>query len=151
MAPDCNFNMTSLANYTIQRFFITKFITFVFLILCLVPFHVQLITVCDKLHKLYFSKYFTSIFKNIFCRLQTVIELYWVAHQCRQLYVPKQKSKRKNQGLNQQLIQTAPLADECITGLRDRPILVLIESTPLLAPSTPQTPAPEEPTSKTVS
>ena len=44
-----------------------------------------------------------------------------------------------------------PLADECTAGLQDRPILVLVESTPLLAPSTPQTPASEEPTSKTVS
>ena len=50
-----------------------------------------------------------------------------------------------------------PPTDECITGLRDRPILVLMESPPLLAPSTPQTPASqqdsvtEEPTSKTVS
>ena len=41
--------------------------------------------------------------------------------------------------------------DESIAGLQDRPILVLVESTPLLAPSTPQTPAPEESTSKTVS
>ena len=93
MAPDCIFNMTGLANNTIQGFFITNFITFAFLILCLVPFHVQLITACDKLHdklrKLYFSKYFTSIFKNIFCGLQTVIELYWVAHQCRQFYAPE--------------------------------------------------------------
>ena len=61
------------------------------------------------------------------------------------------KIKKENQGLNQRLIQTAPPADKCITGLQDRPILVLIESTPLLAPSTPQTLAPEEPTSKTVS
>ena len=50
-----------------------------------------------------------------------------------------------------------PLTDECIAGLQDRPILVLMESAPLLAPSTPQTPAPqqdsvtEESTSKTVS
>ena len=80
-----------------------------------------------------------------------MLELYRVACQCRQLYVPKQKLKRNNQGFNQCLIQTAPLVDECITGLQDKPILVLIESTPLLAPSTPQTPAPEELTSKTVS
>ena len=121
MAPDCIFNMMGLANYTVQGFFVTNFITFAFLILCLVPFHVQLITacdkLCDKLCKLYFSRYFTSILKNIFSGLQTVIELYRVACQCRQLYVPEQKLKRNNQGFNQCLIQTAPLADECITGL----------------------------------
>ena len=59
--------------------------------------------------------------------------------------------------MNQQLIQTVPPTDECIAGLQDRPILVLMESAPLLAPSTPQTPAlqhdsvTEESTSKTVS
>ena len=155
MALDCIFNMMGLANNTIQGFFITNFITFAFLILCLLPFCVQLITACDqlydKLRKLYFSKYFTGVFKNIFCGLQTMIKLYQAAHQCRQLYASEQKSKRNNQGLNQWLIQTALLADKCIAGLRDRPILVLIESTPLLAPSTPQTPASEESTSKTVS
>ena len=106
-----------LANNTAQGFFITNFITFAFLTLCLVPFCVQLITACDKLHKLYFSKYFTGVFKNIYCVLQTVIELYWVAHQYRQLYVTKQKSKRNKQGLNQWLIQTVPLTDKCIAGL----------------------------------
>ena len=50
-----------------------------------------------------------------------------------------------------------PLTDECIAGLWDRPILVLMESPPLLAPLNPQTPASqqnsvtEESTSKTVS
>ena len=65
--------------------------------------------------------------------------------------MPKQKVKGNNPGLNQWLIQTAPPVDESIAGLQDRLILVLIESTPLLAPSTPQTPAPEESTSKAVS
>ena len=88
----------------------------------------------------YFSKYFSGVFKNIFCVLQTLIELYWVASQCRQFYAPELKSTRNKQGLNQQLIQ-----------------MELVESSPLLAPSTPQTPAPqqdnvtEESTSKTVS
>ena len=31
--------------------------------------------------------------------------------------------------------------DDCIPGLQTRPILVLMEPSPLLAPSTPQTPA----------
>ena len=155
MALDCIFNMMGPANNTVQGFFVTNFITFAFLILCLVPFHVQLITVCDKLHdklcKLCFSKFFNNIFKNIFYGLQTTIELYSVACQCRQFYVPEQKVKRNQQRLNQWLIQTVPLADECTAGLQDRLILVLVESTPLPAPSTPQTPASEEPTSKTVS
>ena len=130
-----------LADNTFHRFFITNFISIAFLILCSVPFCVQLVTACDKLCKLYFSKYFTGVFKKIHCVLQTVIGLYWVASQCRQFYVPKRKSKRNKQGLSQQLIQTAPSTDECISGLQTRSILVLTETSPLLAPSIPQTPA----------
>ena len=66
------------------------------------------------------------------------------------------KIKRNKQGLNQRLIQTVPPMDECISGLQTRPILVLTEPSPLLAPSTPQTLAlqqdsvTEESTPKTV-
>ena len=157
MAPDCIFNVMGPADNTFHRFFITNFITIVFLILCSVPFCVQLVTVCDKLHKLYFSKYFTSVFKKIHCVLQTVIRLYQVASQCQQFCAPERRLKRNKQGLNQQLIQTAPPTDDCISGLQTRPILVLTEPSPLLAPSTPQTLAfqqdsvTEESTSKTVS
>ena len=157
MAPDCIFNVTGPADNTFHGFFITNFITIVFLILCSVPFHVQLVTVCDKLHKLYFSKYFTGVFKKIHCALLTVIGLYRVASQCRHLYAPEQKSKRNKHKLSQWLIQTAPPTDNCIPGLQTRPTLVLTEPSPLLAPSTPQTPAlqqdsvTEEVTSKTVS
>ena len=41
--------------------------------------------------------------------------------------------------MNQQLIQTAPPTDDCIPGLQTRLILVLMEPSPLLAPSTRQT------------
>ena len=90
-----------LADNTFHGFFITNFITIEFLILCSVPFHVQLVTICDKLRKLYFSKYFTGVFKKIHCVLQTVIGLYQVAIQCQQFYAPEHKSKRNRQGLNQ--------------------------------------------------
>ena len=156
MAPDCIFNVTGPADNTFHRLFITNFISIGFMILCTVPFHVQLTTACDKLCKLYFSKYFTGAFKKIYCTLQTVIGLYQVASQCRQFYAPERKSKRNKQGLNQRLIQTAPPTDKCIPGLQTRPILVLTEPSPLLAPSIPHTLAlqqdrvTEESTSKTV-
>ena len=116
-----------LADSTFQGFFITNFITIVFLILCSVLFHVQLVTVCGKLHKLYFSKYFTGVFEKIHCVLQTVIGLHWVATQCQQFCVPEQRLKRNKQGLNQRLIQTVPPTDDCIPGLQTRLILVLTE------------------------
>ena len=105
-----------------------------------IPLRVQLVTACDKLCKLYFSKYFNIIFKKIYRVLQTVIGLYRVARQCCQFYVPERRSKRNKQGSSQQLIQTVPPTDEFIPGLQTRLTLVLMEPSPLLAPSTPQTP-----------
>ena len=146
MAPDCIFNITGLANNTVQGFFITNFITFTFLLLCLVPFRVQLVTGCDKLCKLHISKFFTGVFMKIHCILELVIGLYWVVCQCRQLYAPVQKFTRNKQELNQRPIQTAPPTDEYTTGSQIRPTLVLNEYSLLLAPLMT-----EELTSKTVS
>ena len=80
MAPDCIFNVTDLADNSFHGFFITNFITIVFLILCSVPFHVQLVTTCDKLHKLYFSRYFTGVFKKIHCVFQFADLESYLAH-----------------------------------------------------------------------
>ena len=134
MAPDCGFNITGLASNTVQGFFITNIITFMFLLLCLVPFLVQLVTGCDKLHKLHTLKFFTGVFMKIHCVWELVIGLYRVAHLCRQLYAPMQKSTRNNQELNQRPIQMAPLMDEYTTGFQIRPTLVLDDYSPLLAP-----------------
>ena len=117
-----------------------------FLLLCLVPFCVQLVTSCDKLHKLHFSKFFTSVFMKIHCVLKTVIGLYQVAHQCRQLYATMQKSTRNKQELNQRPIQTAPPTDEYTMKFQIRLTLALDKYSPLLAPLMT-----EESTSKTVS
>ena len=142
MALDCGFNITGPASNTIQGFFVTN-ITFTFLLLCLVPFWVQLVTSCDKLCKLHTLKFFTGVFMKIHCVWELVIGLYWVAHLCRQLYAPVQKSTRNNQELNQRPIQMAPLTDEYTTGFHITPTLVLDDYSPLLAPlmteeSTPQ-------------
>ena len=102
-----------------------------FLLLCLVPFRVQLVTSCDKLH---ISKIFTSVFMKIHCILELIIGLYQVAHLCRQLYAPMQKSTRNNQELNQRPIQMAPPTDEYTTGFQIRPTLVLDDYSSLLAP-----------------
>ena len=146
MALDCGFNITGPASNTIQGFFITNIITFTFLLLCLVPFWVQLVTSCDKLCKLHILKFFTGVFTKIHCALESIIGLCWVAHLCRQLYAPVQKSTRNNQELNQRPIQMAPLMDEYTTGFQIRPTLVLDDYSPLLAPLTT-----EESTLKAVS
>ena len=105
-----------------------------FLLLCSVPFQVQLVTGCDNLHKLHFAKFFTSVFTKILCVLNIAIGLYRIAHQCRQFQAPVPKSKRNKQELNQNPTQTAPLTDEYTTEFQIRPTLVLDEYCPLLAP-----------------
>ena len=134
MALDCTYNITGLAINTIQGVFITYFITFMFLLLCLVPFQVQLVTGCDNLCKLHFSKFFTSVFMKIFCVSNIAPGLYRVALQCRQFQAPMPKSKRNKQELNQRPTQIAPLTDEYTTEFQIRPTLVLDEYSPLLAP-----------------
>ena len=117
--------------------FITNFI-FAFLILCIIPLQVQLVTVCDRL---YFYKHFNVTFKKMYRVLQIVHGLYRVARQCHQFHVPKCRPKQTTQGLSLQLIQTMPPIDKCIPILQTRLILILMEPSPLLAPPTPQTPA----------
>ena len=134
MAPDCGFNITGPASNTIQGFFIMNIITFTFLLLCLVPFRVQLVTSCDKLCKLHILKFFTGVFTKIHCIWESIIGLYRVAHLCRQLYAPVWKSTRHNDELNKRSIQMAPLMDEYTTGFQFRLTLVLDDNSPLLAP-----------------
>ena len=142
MALDCLFNVTGPANNTFHGVFITNFIFIAFLILCIIPLRVQLVTVCDKP---YFHKHFNATFKKIYHVFQIVLGLYWVERQCCQFYAPELRLKQTIQGSSLQLIQTAPPTDECIPVLQTRPILIrLTAPSPILAPSTPQTPAPQQ-------
>ena len=136
MALDCGSNITGPASNTVQEFFVMNIITFMFLLLCLVPFRVQLVTGCDKLRKLHILKFFTGVFMKIHCVWESIVGLYQVACLCKQLYAPIQKSTRNNQELNQRPIQTALLMDEYMTGFQIRPTLVLDDNSPLLAPLT---------------
>ena len=70
---------------------------------------------------------------------QVIRGLYWVARQCHQFHAPKCRMKQTTQGLSLQLIQTAPPTDKCIPVFQNRPILILTEPSPLLAPPAPQT------------
>ena len=74
MALDCGFNITGLASNTVKGFFVMNIITFTFLLLCLVPFQVQLVTGCDKLCKMHTLKFFTGVFYE-----DTVILLHYSA------------------------------------------------------------------------
>ena len=131
MAPDCGLNITGPAIITTQEFFVTYCITFTFLLLCLVPFWVHLVTGCDNLRKLHCFNSFTSAFVKIFC---IITGLYQVAHQCGHSQAPVPKLKRDRHKLNHKPIQSAPLIDECTTGIQMRPTLVLDDDSPLLTP-----------------
>ena len=136
MAPDRGLNITGPAITTVQGFFVTYCITFTFLILCLVPFWVQLVTSCDNLCKLHCFNIFTSVFLKIFCIWNIITGLYQVARQCGHSQAPIPKLKRDKHELNHKLIQSAPLIDKYTTGIQTRLNLVLGDNSPLLTPLT---------------
>ena len=134
MALDYGFNTTGPAITTAQGFFVTYCITFTFLLLCLVPFRVQLVTGCDKLRKLHCFNIFTRVFVKIFCIWNIITGLYRVAHQCGHFPAPMPKLKRDKCKLNQKPIQSAPLIDEYTTEIQTRLTLVLNDNSSLLTP-----------------
>ena len=134
MAPDCGFNTTGLAITTVPGFFVTYCITFTFLLLCVVPFRVQLVTGCDTLHKLHCFNIFTGVFVKIFCIWNIITGLYWVAHQNGYFQAPVLKIKRDKCELNQQPLQSAPPIEEYIAGIQTRQTLVIDDNSPLLTP-----------------
>ena len=134
MAPDCGLNITGPAIITAQEFFVTYCITFTFLLLCLVPFQVQLVTSCDNLHKLLCFNIFTDVFVKIFCIWNIITGLYRVVHQCGHSQAPMPKRKRDKCKLNHKPIQSTPLIDEYTTAIQTRPTLGLEDDSPLLTP-----------------
>ena len=129
MALDCGHNTTGSAITTAQEFFVMYCITFIFLLLCLVPFRVQLI---DNLHKLLCFNIFTGIFVKMFCIWNIIIGLYQVAHQCGHYQAPVPKLKMDKRKLNYKPIQSAPPIDKYTTGIQTRPTLLLDDDSPLL-------------------
>ena len=134
MALDCGLNITGPAITTAQGFFVTYCITFTFLLLCLVPFRVQLVTGCNNLRKLHCFNIFTGLFVKIFCIWNIITGLYRVAHQCGHFQAPMLKFKRDKHELNHKPIQSAPPIDKYTTGIQTRPTLVLGDNSPLLTP-----------------
>ena len=134
MAPDCSLNTTGPAITTAQEFFVTYCITFTFLLLCLVPFWVHLVTGCDNLRKLHCFNIFTSVFMKIFCIWNIITGLYWVAHQCGHSPAPMPKLKRDKHELNHKPTRIAPPIDEYTAGIQTRPTLVLDDNSPPLTP-----------------
>ena len=104
-------------------------ITF-FLLLCLVPFWVHLVTGCDNLQKLHCFNIFTGVFVKIFCIWNIITRLYQVVHQCGHSPALVPKLKRDKCELNHKPTQIAPLIDEYTAGIQTRPTLVLDDISP---------------------
>ena len=134
MAPDCAHNTTGPAFIATQEFFVTYCITFVYLLLCMVPFRVQLV---DTLHKLLHLDIFTGIFVKIFCVWNIILGLYRVPLEYGHSQAPKPKLYKEKHEQDQQPLQSAlPLKDEYLVGTQTRQTLVIEDDSSLLTPLT---------------
>ena len=115
MALDCARNTTGLAFIAIQEFIVTYCITFVFFLLCIVPFRVQLVNIICNL--LCFN-IFTSIFMKILCVWNIILGLYQAAHKCGYSPEPVPKLHKEKWEQDQQPLQSALLPkDEYLVGI----------------------------------
>ena len=117
-----------------QEFLVTYCLTFVFFILCVVPFRVQFIDILWKIPRF---NIFTGIFMKIFCIWNIIIGLYWVACKCGHSQAPVPKLQKQNHEQDQQPLQSAPPPkDEYLVGTQTRQMLVIEGNSSLLTPLT---------------
>ena len=134
MALDCTHNTTGPAFIATQEFFVTYCITFVFFLLFVVPFRVQLV---DISHKLLHFNIFTGIFVKILCIWNIILGLYWVACECGHSQAPVPKLHKEKCGQDQKPLQSAlPPKDEYLVGIQTRQTLVIEDNSSLLTPLT---------------
>ena len=134
MAPDCAHNTTGPAFIATQEFFVTYCITFVYFLLCMVPFRVKLV---DTLHKLLRFNIFTGISMKIFCVWNIILGLYRVACECGHSQAPEPKLHKEKREQDQQPLQSVlPPKDEYLVGIQTRQTLVIEDNSSLLTPLT---------------
>ena len=136
MAPDYNFNHTGPAHHNFNGSIITHFIFTAILLLFTTPIHVQVVTICDRLH---FHRQIRALFKFFHHIFQVVLGLYRLAQECCSLQEP-------TLGNNQDFVQTSPLLDELLFAVMTRSILVhQPEESPSAISQTPRkTPVPQQ-------
>ena len=134
MAPDCTRNTTGLAFIATQESLVTYCITFVYFLLCIIPFRVQLVdTVC----KAFRFDIFTSIFVKTFCIQNIILGLYGVVCECGHSQVPEPKLYKEKHEQDQQPLQSAlPTKDKYLVGIQTRQTLVIEDDSSLLTPLT---------------
>ena len=134
MAPDCAHNTTGPAFIATQEFLVTYCITFVYFLLCVVPFRVQLV---NTLHNILHFDIFAGIFVKIFCIWNIILGLYQVARECGHSQAPKPKLHKEKREQDQQPLQSAlPPKDEYLVGIQTRQTLVIEDDSSLLTPLT---------------
>ena len=132
IALDCGRNTTGPAFIATQEFFVTYCITFVFFLLCVVPFRVQLVNI---LHKLLRFDIFIGIFVKILCVLNIILGLYQVARECGHSQAPVPKLQKEKCEQDQQPLQSAPPPrDEYLVEIQTRQTLVIEDNSSLLTP-----------------
>ena len=125
-----------------QEFFVTYCITFVFFLLCVVPFRVQLVDISCKLLRF---DIFTSIFMKILCIWNIILGLYWVVHECGHSQVPVPKLHKEKCEQDEQPLQSAlPPKDKYLVGIQTRQTLVTEDNSSLLTPLTIDKPEQKE-------
>ena len=90
MAPDCSGNTTGLAFEATQEFLITYFLTFVCVILFVVPLKIHFVHISWTLFQLHIL---TGIFVQLFCVGNIILGLYQAAHECGHFQVPVPKTQ----------------------------------------------------------
>ena len=134
MALDCAHNTTGPAFIATQEFLVTYCITFVYFLLCVIPFRVQLV---DTVHKVFCFDIFTGIFAKIFCVWNIILGLYRVACECGHSQVPEPKLHKEKREQNQQPLQSAlPPKDKYLVEIQTRQTLVIEDDSSLLTPLT---------------
>ena len=134
MALDCARNTTGPAFIATQEFFVTYCITFMFFVLCVVPFRVQIVNILRKL--LHFD-IFTGIFMRILCVGNIILGLYQVARECGHSQVPMPKLHKEKCEQDQQPLQSAlSPKNEYLVGTQTRQTLVIENNSSLLTPLT---------------
>ena len=105
-----------------------------YLLLCIVPFRVQLV---DTLRKIFRFDIFTSIFVKIFCIWNIILGLYWVACECGHSQAPELKLHKEKHEQDQQPLQSAlPPKDKYLVGIQIRQTLVIEDDSSQLTPLT---------------
>ena len=132
MALDCSHNATGLAFIVTQEFLVTYCLTFVFFILCVVPFRVQFVDISQKLCRF---NIFPGIFMKTLCVWNITIDLYRAAHECRHSKVPTPKLQKEKRTQDQQPpLSAPPPKDEFLEETQPQQTLVIRENLSLLAP-----------------